>query len=114
MKVDSKGCSEAMNPQERSIQECKAQLRQTLVNLLGPGSEAIAQEELALMDPYSACVAFDAQQHLLQAGALADRIFYLCQGLVRFYYLTEDGREHNKSFVGTGQFAGAVQTSQAL
>lgn len=39
---------------------------------------------------------------MLEAGETADSVFFLCTGLVRFYYLTEDGREHNKSFAGAG------------
>ncbi|MCB1760418.1 MAG: Crp/Fnr family transcriptional regulator, partial [Gammaproteobacteria bacterium] len=30
-------------------------------------------------------------------------------GLVRFYYITEDGKEYNKSFSQENQFAGAIQ-----
>ncbi|MET0067072.1 MAG: Crp/Fnr family transcriptional regulator [Candidatus Thiodiazotropha sp.] len=54
---------------------------------------------------------FDKGETLLSAGQLAEHSFFLCSGLVRFYYVTEDGREYNKSFSREQQFAGAIQDS---
>ena len=51
----------------------------------------------------------DALLH--RAGELADHVFFICSGLVRFFYITEDGKEHNKSFSRENQFAGALQYS---
>ncbi|MET0051737.1 MAG: Crp/Fnr family transcriptional regulator [Candidatus Thiodiazotropha sp.] len=52
-------------------------------------------------------------ENLLDAGEVADGVFFLCSGLVRFFYLTQDGREFNKSFSTESQFAGAIQSSHA-
>jgi CRP-like cAMP-binding protein len=72
------------------------------------GSDAA---EIAVVERYVSPATFEANAHLLEAGDIADSVFYLCSGLVRFYYLAQDGKEHNKSFVTEGQFAGALQLS---
>ena len=48
---------------------------------------------------------------LYRCGEIADSVFFICSGLVRFYYITEDGKQHNKSFSRENQFAGAMQYS---
>ena len=35
-------------------------------------------------------------------------LYFVCNGLLRFYYLSPDGKESNKAFVSEGQFAGAL------
>jgi CRP-like cAMP-binding protein len=47
----------------------------------------------------------------VKAGDVAEQVFFICRGLVRFYYLTVDGKEHNKSFATEGQFAGSILSS---
>lgn len=53
---------------------------------------------------------FDTGAQLVEAGAPADTLFFLTGGLVRFYYLDEQGREYNKSFAGAGQVVTSVSS----
>lgn len=55
-----------------------------------------------------------AREELLhRTGELAHNVFFICSGLVRFFYITADGKEHNKSFSRENQFAGALQYSMS-
>jgi CRP-like cAMP-binding protein len=54
---------------------------------------------------------FAKEEVLHRAGEIAESVFFICSGLVRFFYITEDGKEHNKSFSRENQFAGALQYS---
>ena len=48
---------------------------------------------------------------LHRSGESADSVFFICSGLVRFFYITEEGKEHNKSFSKENQFVGATQNT---
>lgn len=52
---------------------------------------------------------FAKDQMLHRSGEVAKNVFFICSGLVRFYYISEDGKEYNKSFSQENQFAGAIQ-----
>ncbi|MEM0962218.1 MAG: Crp/Fnr family transcriptional regulator [Bacteroidota bacterium] len=43
--------------------------------------------------------------------AEAHEILFVAEGLLRFYYPSDDGRQSNKAFVGEGEFAGALAAS---
>jgi CRP-like cAMP-binding protein len=88
------------------MRSCLDGIRQTL-SALGVDDEA----EVARINDYCSLAVFDTGEHLHRAGTLANQVFFICSGLVRFYYVTEDGREHNKSFAMEHQFAGALQRS---
>lgn len=45
--------------------------------------------------------------HLLRAGDQVKVFYFLVGGLLRYYYITEDGREFNKAFFREGQILGA-------
>ncbi len=56
---------------------------------------------------------FEKEEILHRPGEIAKNVFFICSGVVRFYYISEDGKEYNKSFSQENQFAGAIQyTSQ--
>ena len=50
----------------------------------------------------------NADEFLLHAGQQSDTLFLLETGLVRYFYLTPDGRERNKAFYREGQVIGPV------
>lgn len=52
---------------------------------------------------------FPKDKALHRSGDIANSVFFICSGLVRFYYISEEGKEYNKSFSHENQFAGAVQ-----
>lgn len=49
-------------------------------------------------------------EHLLEAGTTARHSFLLLKGLVRIYYITEQGREFISGFAHEHQFCGSVQS----
>ena len=68
-----------------------------------------------LSDPQAAALAaaFDertvaAREPVALPGATAHEILFVVEGLLRFYYPADDGRESNKAFVAEGEFAGAL------
>jgi len=54
---------------------------------------------------------FEAGTHLLQPGSTTYELIFVTEGLLRFYYLSEDGIESNKAFVPEGNFAGPLAAS---
>lgn len=85
---------------------CIGQLDEVLV---GFGMTELSDREKAVAICTPRLFAKDEMLH--RAGEIARRVFFICSGLVRFYYITEDGKEHNKSFSRENQFAGAIQQS---
>ena len=86
------------------------QLANTLAGFL---SQNLPQDEvnseIEKIKPYCKLLRFADSEHLCVAGDQVDNIFFVVSGLVRFYYLTDDGKFHNKSFSMENQFAGAMQ-----
>ncbi|WP_054532789.1 Crp/Fnr family transcriptional regulator [Herpetosiphon geysericola] len=52
-----------------------------------------------------------AGTHLLLPGSHSHELVFVCSGLLRFYYLTEQGGEANKAFIAEGAFAGPLASS---
>ena len=50
--------------------------------------------------------AFAVGEHLVRAGEPMPSFFFLAAGLVRFYYLTAEGKEANKAFHAESEFVG--------
>lgn len=49
-----------------------------------------------------------SQEHVVYPGAHTHELFFVASGLLRFYYLAEDGGESNKAFIIENQFAGSL------
>lgn len=45
--------------------------------------------------------------YFLRAGEVATDICFICSGLLRLFYLTEDGQEYNRGFVSENHFCSA-------
>lgn len=50
----------------------------------------------------------DARAPVALPGSDRHEILFVAEGLLRFYYPSDDGRQSNKAFVGEGEFAGAL------
>lgn len=50
----------------------------------------------------------DAKEHLVTPGSTTHDVLFVAEGLLRFYYPSNDGRESNKTFVAEDNFAGAL------
>lgn len=64
-------------------------------------------QQRALASVFTMCEVA-AQEHLILPGATEHEVLFVSQGLLRFYYPSEDGRESNKAFIAEGEFAGAL------
>ena len=50
----------------------------------------------------------DDREHILLPGDHVHQLVFVCQGLLRFYYMTEEGSESNKAFIAEDTFAGPL------
>lgn len=50
-------------------------------------------------------------EHLLLPGAMVHEVLFVCEGLLRFYYLNDKGDEANKAFIAENTFAGPLGAS---
>ena len=48
------------------------------------------------------------RDHVILPGATVHELYFVCRGLLRFYYLADDGTESNKAFVAENTFAGSL------
>ena len=46
--------------------------------------------------------------HLFEAGENVSELFFIVKGLLRFYYLDLEGKEHNKSFAFSGGIVSSI------
>ena len=53
------------------------------------------------------------REHILLPGASIDELYFVCAGLLRAYYLGDDGAEANKAFISENAFAGPLPASVA-
>jgi len=53
----------------------------------------------------------DPQELILLPGDYVHELLFVCSGLLRFYYLSEDGTESNKAFIAENTFAGPLAAS---
>lgn len=50
----------------------------------------------------------DAGELLIRQGEAAPNLYFVTSGLVKMYYITDDGKEFVKSFLPEGSFAGSL------
>ena len=48
------------------------------------------------------------REHILLPDTAVHEIYFVCHGLLRFYYLSDDGVESNKAFIPENTFAGSL------
>lgn len=51
------------------------------------------------------------QEYLLFPGDNIHELYFICEGLLRFYYVSEDGVESNKAFKAENKFAGPLSVA---
>lgn len=71
---------------------------------------AIPESEWAYLTPRLVERHFEKNEILIQAGEVAANFYFIIQGLVRFFYSTEDGKEFNKFFSMENRFAGSFHS----
>lgn len=55
-------------------------------------------------------VSLDAGAFLVRQGEYAPNLYFICEGLVKMYYITADGKEFVKSFISEGQISGSLSS----
>ncbi len=58
----------------------------------------------------SVVLRFQADDLLFSAGERPDHLYFIQSGLLRFFYLTDDGKEFNKNFVAAGSVVTSLST----
>ncbi|MCB1692394.1 MAG: Crp/Fnr family transcriptional regulator [Pseudomonadales bacterium] len=51
---------------------------------------------------------FEKREHAIRAGQTVDAVLFVVDGLARYYYLTPEGKEFNKSFTGPGDVLSSI------
>lgn len=53
---------------------------------------------------------FDRKDYIIRAGEISNHLYFIAKGLVRFFYITLDGKEFNKHFAMENGFAGSYHS----
>ena len=67
----------------------------------------VPRQQLVLLEKYAYVKHVSKNTLLHSPGEKSVDYYFICSGLVRFYYLTDNGKEVNKSFVETNRFFAA-------
>lgn len=79
------------------------QMRTTLVNWVD-----LAEPQWNLLALNFQIKTAQKQEYILLPGAKVHELYFVCSGLLRFYYITDDGIESNKAFITENTFAGSL------
>ena len=52
-----------------------------------------------------------ARAYISLPGDATHELLFVCQGLLRFYYVSGDGKESNKAFIAENEFAGPLASA---
>jgi CRP-like cAMP-binding protein len=75
-----------------------------------PSQVSIPEAEWEYVAPRLMERGFERNEYLVSAGEIADNFYFIIAGLVRFFYITEDGKEFNKNFAMENGFAGSFHS----
>lgn len=67
------------------------------------GIAALPDDEFSFLSRHAVLSRYRPGEVLLEIGEVPDRFWYLPEGFLRFFYVTEDGREFNKAFPRPGE-----------
>ncbi len=70
----------------------------------------IPQAEWAYASRFWSERTFERGRHLVRAGEAMNDAYFIIKGLVRYYYLTEEGKAFNKHFATAGDFAASMHS----
>lgn len=70
----------------------------------------IPDAEWQIAEKYLSYKKYRKGEHLIEAGWLAQNSFLILKGVVRVYYLTENGKEYNSAFIPENHFCGSVMS----
>lgn len=67
------------------------------------GIAALPEAEFTFLTQHARLLRYRPGEALLEIGEVPGRCWYLAEGFLRFFYVTEDGRESNKAFPRPGE-----------
>lgn len=67
------------------------------------GIAALPESEFAFLSKQARLLRYRPGEVLLETGEVPGQCWYLAEGFLRFFYVTEDGREFNKAFSRPGE-----------
>ncbi|BAZ13809.1 hypothetical protein NIES4071_56490 [Calothrix sp. NIES-4071] len=68
----------------------------------------LAEQEWNLLASIFEVKTAQKQEYILLPGAKVHKLYFVCSGLLRFYYITDDCIESNKAFIVENTFAGSL------
>ncbi|RPJ23586.1 MAG: Crp/Fnr family transcriptional regulator [Chloroflexi bacterium] len=71
---------------------------------------SIPESEWEYLVPHLLECRFEKNDYLISAGDVAKNFYFIIEGLVRFFYSTEAGKEFNKHFAIENGFAGSFHS----
>lgn len=71
---------------------------------------SIPEDEWEYFVQYLSERTFEKNDYLVRAGDVVNNFYFILNGLVRFFYCTEDGKEFNKHFAMENRFAGSFHS----
>ena len=71
---------------------------------------SVPEGEWEYLVPHLVECRFQKNDYLVSAGEVAHNFYFIIEGLVRFFYSTEDGKEFNKHFAMENGFAGSFHS----
>lgn len=63
----------------------------------------LPETELAFLRRYARTKAYHSGEVLLEVGEEPGKCWFLAEGFLRFFYITDEGREYNKAFSRPGE-----------
>ena len=69
---------------------------------------AVPDEEWTFLEPHLCEKTYAKGIDLIRIGDPARHFWYILEGILRFFYITEDGKEFNKAFSRPGEIAGPL------
>ncbi len=97
-------------PINRSSHTCSPKSLERLWQSAVQSQVSIPEDEWEYFVPRLRECRFEKNEYLVRAGDVAKNFHFIIEGLVRFFYSTEDGKEFNKSFAMENGYAGSFHS----
>lgn len=93
-------------PAEHPIPETSARYQQLRAAL--EQWAVLPEPQWAALWPIFHARTIRSQGYVVLPGAECQELFFVASGLLRFYYVADDGKESNKAFIAENQLAGSL------
>ena len=94
-----------MKPSDELKKDCLLKMQKSLQAIAARWADKVEINTQPL-EAISQVVFKDAKQNLQSQGEAVEYAYFIVSGILRFYYVTESGKDLNKCFYSEGDFAG--------